>query len=86
MHVGMENKPLMKYNPEAYRSRLQERTVVMPYKNSSQVVIGNRESNDKTLYKTTHKGYYVVHPLNTAIANPGILSELTKKAHRTQLK
>ena len=82
----MPRKPLVKYDPSSYRNRLPEPTVVMPYKNSSQIVIGDRESAGKTQYKSTNKAYYGVHALGTAITNPGILSELTKDAHKEQLK
>lgn len=41
----MNRKPLMKYNPNAPRSRLPQPSVVMPYKNSSQIVIGDRASH-----------------------------------------
>jgi hypothetical protein len=41
-HVGMLQKPLQSYHPLAYRNRLPSPTVVMPYKNSSQIVIGDR--------------------------------------------
>ena len=40
----MMKKPLEAYHPNAYRSRLPVATVVMPYKNSSQIVIGDRVS------------------------------------------
>ena len=42
LHAGMARKPLEPYNPNAHRSRLSSPTVVMPYKNSSQIVIGDR--------------------------------------------
>jgi hypothetical protein len=42
LHAGMVEKPLVAYHPLAYRSRLPSPTVVMPYKNSSQIVIGDR--------------------------------------------
>jgi len=38
----MMKKPLEPYNPFSFRSRLPQPTVVMPYKNSSQIVIGDR--------------------------------------------
>ena len=52
MHVGMVKKPLAPYHPDSYRSRLPQPTVVMPYKNSSQIVIGDRSSDDKRQFKT----------------------------------
>ena len=44
LHAGMLKKPLEPYHPNAFRSRLPQPTVVMPYKNSSQIVIGDRSS------------------------------------------
>jgi hypothetical protein len=38
----MIKKPLAPYNPDAFRNRLPEATVVMPYKNSSQIILGDR--------------------------------------------
>ena len=35
LHAGMMKKPLEPYHPNAFRSRLPQPTVVMPYKNSS---------------------------------------------------
>ena len=42
LHAGMARKPLEAYHPNAHRSRLPQPTIVMPYKNSSQIVIGDR--------------------------------------------
>jgi len=42
LHAGMQRKPLEKYHPNAHRNRLPSPTIVMPYKNSSQIVIGDR--------------------------------------------
>jgi len=42
LHAGMIRKPLEPYHPNAHRSRLPSPTLVMPYKNSSQIVIGDR--------------------------------------------
>ena len=42
LHAGMARKPLEPYNPNATRSRLPQPTIVMPYKNSSQIIIGDR--------------------------------------------
>jgi hypothetical protein len=42
LHAGMIRKPLEPYHPNAARSRLPSPTIVMPYKNSSQIVIGDR--------------------------------------------
>ena len=53
-HVGMAKKPLMPYNPNSVRSQLPKPTVVMPYKNSSQIVIGDRSTLDRRNFKTTN--------------------------------
>jgi len=42
LHVGMVRKPLEPYSMNAQRSRLPSPTIFMPYKNSSQIVIGDR--------------------------------------------
>jgi len=47
LHVGMARKPLEPYSMNAHRSRLPSPTVFMPYKNSSQIVIGDRSSYNK---------------------------------------
>ena len=42
MHAGMNYKPLAKYDPSSYRSRLATGGIVMPHKNMSIVEIGDR--------------------------------------------
>lgn len=54
LHAGMTRKPLEPYSPLAHRSRLPSPTVVMPYKNSSQIVIGDRSSYYKRQFVTTN--------------------------------
>ena len=54
LHAGMLKKPLEPYHPNAFRSRLPQPTVVMPYKNSSQIVIGDRSSHNKHHFKTVN--------------------------------
>ena len=51
-HAGLMQKKLAPYNPNSYRSRLPIATVVMPYKNSSQVVIGDRSTLSKKHFVT----------------------------------
>ena len=50
----MAKKPLMPYNPNSVRSQLPKPTIVMPYKNSSQIVIGDRSTLDRRNFKTTN--------------------------------
>ena len=47
LHCGMVKKPLAAYHPNSFRNRLPQPTVVMPYKNSSQIVIGDRSTYNK---------------------------------------
>lgn len=42
MHVGMNKKPLVPYDPESYRNRLPIGGIIMPHKNKSVVEIGDR--------------------------------------------
>jgi len=42
LHAGHSKKPLEPYNPNSYRNRLYQAQITMPYKNSSQIVIGDR--------------------------------------------
>ena len=41
-HVGMAKKPLVPYDPIAYRNRLPVRGMAKPSKNASQIEIGDR--------------------------------------------
>lgn len=54
LHAGMIKKPLEPYHPNAFRSRLPKPTVVMPYKNSSQIVIGDRSTFNKRQFVSTN--------------------------------
>ena len=53
----MNRKPLTKYDPNSYRNRLPQPQVVMPYKNSSQIVIGDRASYKPTHFKAVNRMY-----------------------------
>jgi hypothetical protein len=70
----MLKKPLEPYHPNAFRSRLPQPTIVMPYKNSSQIVIGDRSSDDKRLFKTMNQLMQVQPNLENAVTNGGILA------------
>ena len=54
----MLKKPLEPYHPNAFRSRLPQPTVVMPYKNSSQIVIGDRSTYYKRQFVSTNSNLY----------------------------
>lgn len=78
LHAGMTRKPLEKYHPNAQRSRLSSPTVVMPYKNSSQIVIGDRSSYYKRQFVSTSTNTFA-KPNHVLTSNPGIVAEATKK-------
>mmetsp|Transcript_4819 Transcript_4819/g.8267 ORF Transcript_4819/g.8267 Transcript_4819/m.8267 type:complete len:140 (+) Transcript_4819:91-510(+) len=59
LHAGMLKKPLEPYHPNAFRSRLPQPTVVMPYKNSSQIVIGDRSTYYKRQFLSTNQNTFV---------------------------
>ena len=86
MHAGMEKKPLVKYSPTSFRNRLPQPTVVMPHKNSSQVVLGDRVNAQKRQYVSTNKTNFPAHSLTDATTNPSILAEKTKWTHKQSLK
>ena len=82
LHAGMNRKPLQAYNPTAHRSRLPVPTVVMPYKNSSQIVIGDRSTNNKKHFKTGNMLKYVKHDTRDGETNPGILARKNSWVHK----
>ena len=81
----MNKKPLSVYKPNAKRSMLPQPTIVMPYKNSSQIVIGDRTSYDRRLYKTTNMLHQQVPDLEEACTNGGIIAERVKWTHAHQV-
>lgn len=78
LHAGMTRKPLEPYHPNAHRSRLPSPTIVMPYKNSSQIVIGDRSSNYRRQFVSTTTNTFN-KPNASLTSNPGIVSEITKR-------
>ena len=81
----MSKKPLMPYNPNSVRSQLPKPTVVMPYKNSSQIVIGDRSTLDRRQFKTTNKLFQSKPDLAERTTNGGILSQRVKWTHSHQV-
>ncbi len=73
-HAGMLKKPLAPYNPNSYRSRLPIPTVVMPYKNSSQIVIGDRSTTQKKHFLTTNQSRFFRPDSAKTVSNPGIVA------------
>lgn len=85
-HAGQLKKPLEPYHPNAPRSRLPQPTVVMPYKNSSQIVIGDRSSDSRGQYKTMNSLLMMRPDLHHAVTNGGIIAATNKWIHYNQWK
>ena len=66
LHAGMARKPLGAYHPNAPRSRLPQATIVMPYKNSSQIVIGDRRYVPVFSHFSIILFYFVTAPTTSA--------------------
>ena len=81
----MAKKPLMPYNANAVRSQLPKPTVVMPYKNSSQIVIGDRATLDRRQFRTTNSLFQSKPDLHEKTTNGGILAERIKWQHAHQV-
>ncbi len=84
-HVGMSKKPLHAYHPNAKRSQLPVATIVMPYKNSSQIVIGDRTSYNKLQMRSTNQQFQVAPDVHDSVTNGGILAQRIKWLHKHQV-
>lgn len=83
-HAGMGDKPLARYSPFAYRSRLREPEFVRPYKNASSIVLGDRSVRYPRQYVTMARNLLRA-PRVEVWTNPGIISEKTKWTRHLQL-
>ena len=83
LHAGMMKKPLEPYHPNSFRSRLPKPTVVMPYKNSSQIVIGDRSTYYKRQYISTNQNTFG-KPKPFETCNSGIIAEQTSRVKHLQ--
>ncbi len=80
MHVGMNKKPLLPYDPNSFRSRLPTKDFFMPHSNLSRINIGNQTAVNTKQWLSTAKDSYQ-WPVKTPISNSGILSDIAKKSH-----
>ena len=79
-HLGMENKPLVKYNPNHPRSKLPEDLEFKTFRNISLFDIGNEGLINRKQWISTYKDSY--RPISVyRISNQGILSDLAKRTH-----
>ena len=74
LHCGMLKKPLSLYHPNAFRNRLPQPTVVMPYKNSSSIVIGDRSTMNKRQYISMSMNTFT-KPRPFESSNQGIIAD-----------
>ena len=81
----MSQKPLSAYRPGAPRSLLAKPTIVMPYKNASQVVIGDRASQNKNHFMTVNRQFQLHPDMSDATTNSGIIAARNKWIHKHQL-
>ena len=82
LHAGMPVKPLEPYHPTAHRSRLPTPTIVMPYRNASSIVIGDRSSDYKRQFASYNRITYPKHRLDDATTNGGIIATRSKWFHK----
>ena len=80
----MTKKPMVIYDPNAKRSKLPEPTLVMPYKNSSQIMIGDRQNKDleKYQYKTMNGLFMLNHDRSDETTHGGIIAQKFRLAHK----
>ena len=74
----MLKKPLAPYHPNAFRNRLPQPTVVMPYKNSSSIVIGDRSTMNKRQYISMSMNTFS-KPKPFESSNQGIIATQTSQ-------
>ena len=79
-HLGMDNKPLIPYDATHKRSQLPEDLKFKVFRNMSKFDIGNDGLVNRKQWVSTYADSY--QPIKTYyISNPGITSDLDKRAH-----
>lgn len=85
-YASMDKKPLVPYDPNAYRSRLAIDDAPVPYKNASTIEFnGGIGMCHKKRFTTTHQTQFTGEPCDPR-SNQGILSESTKFRRTQQSK
>ena len=80
MHAGMKAKPLIPYQPNSYRNLLPIDNSFTVCKNTSKFDIGSNKLVNRKQWVSTAQGSYR-RPKSSYISNPGILSDMAKRAH-----
>lgn len=83
-YCSMDSKPLVPYDPLAYRSRLSVEDAPVPYKNASVVDFHDGiHTCHKKRFVTTHQTHFTGLPCDPR-SNQGVLSENTKFRKKQQ--
>ena len=79
-HLGMDNKPLIPYNPDHTRSRLPNDLGFRAFRNLSAFDIGKEGLINRKQWISTYKDSFKPTKVKR-ISNQGILSDLAKRTH-----
>ena len=79
-HLGMKNKPLVRYNPNHPRNMLSEDFSNRIFRNTSMIELGNEGLINRKQWISTYKDSYKPIPYYR-ISNQGILSDMAKRTH-----
>ena len=82
-HVTMAKKPLEVYNPNASRSRLSVPDTPVRYRNSSQIVLGDRAA-EKNHFRTSYGNSWMAHNLTDQATNCDILNTTSYSRKKQQ--
>lgn len=81
MHVAMDKKPLIRYDPNSYRNRLPTADFFTPHRNISNVEVGSKALVNYKQWTSTTKDSFR-WPKPTPVTNTGILSDKFKLSHK----
>ena len=79
-HLGMNNKPLVPYNPNHTRSKLPNELGFRAFRNLSAFDIGKEGLINRKQWISNYKDSYKPTTIKR-ISNPGILSDMSKRLH-----
>lgn len=80
VHLAMNKKPLVPYNPNSFRNRFAISNKATHVWNGSQFDIGNGGMINRKQWVSINKSSYK-RPQSSFNANPGILSDMAKRSH-----
>ena len=80
MHVGMDKKPLLPYDPNCFRSRLNEDLDFKIMHNKSNIDLGSSNLINRKQFTSTYRDSFQ-KPFRSFQSNQGINSDLFKRVH-----